>query len=269
MRADRSTFRIATWNVLATSYIRPKFYPGTPQYILDPERRTSAVVQHAAGLGVDILCLQEVEGPVFAALAEGLAPLGYSGTFAPKNGGKPDGCAILFRTGFCDLLAERHHVYADALNGSANSGHLGQVCLLNVSGTIVALVNTHFKWDAPQTPAEKQIGLRQANLALAILRQEASSSTIQMICGDFNATPDSSLVSCLIDAGFDYTHRTCSNVFTCNSNHQPKLIDYVFFRGPVRAEPEPLPAIDELTALPSLEQPSDHLPLIACMYTGL
>ncbi len=253
------SFRVATWNILATSYIRPKFYPSTPPSVLDPDWRIPAVVDHAAGLDVDILCLQEVERPVFAALATGLAQPGYAGAFAPKDGGKPDGCATFLRTSVCELLAEQRLVYAD-------SGHIGQLLLLNVSGTRVALLNTHFKWDPPQTPPDQQIGLRQAKLALAALQQEESSSDIQMICGDFNATPDSGLVDCLIQAGFDYTHRSSVNAFTCNSNGQPKLIDYVFFRGPARAEPEPLLPIDGLTALPSPEQPSDHLPLIARIY---
>ena len=260
-----SSFSLATWNILATSYIRAKFYPGTPPSVLDPEWRIPAIVRHATGLGVDILCLQEVERPVFAALAAGLAESGYAGTFAPKDGGKPDGCAAFLRTSICELLTARRIVYADSLDGAADSGHIGQLLLLNVSGMKVALVNTHFKWDPPQTPAERQVGLRQAKLALAALQQEESSS-IQMICGDFNATPDSDLVECLIQAGFDYTHRSCANAFTCNSNRKAKLIDYVFFRGAARAEPEPLLPIDGLTPLPSVEQPSDHLPLIARIY---
>ena len=256
-----SSFRLATWNILATSYIRPEFYPGTPPSVLDPERRIPAIVQHAAALDVDILCLQEVERPVFAALKAALAQSGYSGVFVPKDGGRPDGCATFLRTSVCDLLTEQRIVYAD-------SGHIGQLLVLNVSGTRVSLMNTHFKWDPPQTPPDRQIGLRQATLALAALQQEESSTGIQIICGDFNATPDSALVDCLIQAGFDYTHRSCANAFTCNSNRRPKLIDYVFFRGPARAEPEPLLPIDGLTPLPSLEQPSDHLPLVARIYAG-
>ena len=251
----KAAYKLATWNVLATSYIQPKFYPDTPSHVLDPAWRIPAVVRRAGELCVDILCLQEVERAVFSALASGLEPLGYSGTLALKDGGKPDGCATFFRTNCCALLKEHRLVYADG------TGHIAQVLKLDVSGRQLVLVNTHLKWDPPQTPPERQLGLRQAQLALGALRQEASS--IQVICGDFNATPDSHLVEFLMDSGLDYTHRLCSNVFTCNSNRQPKLIDYVFFQGPVRTQPEPLLQIDEQTALPSLDQPSDHLPLLA------
>jgi mRNA deadenylase 3'-5' endonuclease subunit Ccr4 len=244
-------FKLATWNVLATSYIRREFYPNTPSEILDPQWRIPALVRRAGELGVDILCLQEVEREVFTALASGLAPLGYSGTLALKDGGKPDGCATFFRTNYCELLKERRLVYADGSDGSADSGHIAQVLKLNVAGNQLALVNTHLKWDPPHTPPERQFGLRQIQQALAAVGQEASS--IQLICGDFNSTPNSPLIEFLLHAGLDYTHRGAPNVFTCNSNRRPKLIDYVFFHGPVRAHPEPVLPIDGLTPLPSLE----------------
>jgi len=260
MKVAGTTFQIATWNILATAYIRPKFYPGSPPEALDPHRRIPALVQRAGELGVDILCLQEVERAAFAALTSGLAPLGYMGTFALKAGGKPDGCATFFRTSCCSLVNERRLVYADGADGSPDSGHIAQVVELKVNGVPVALVNTHFKWDAPGTPRELQLGLRQAKLAIASAQGLAN---IQIICGDFTATPESSLVELLRDAGFDYSHRHCSNVFTCNSNKQAKLIDYIFFRGPVAVEPGPLAPIDGHTILPSLQEPSDHLPLTA------
>ena len=258
----KAAFSLATWNVLATSYIQPKFYPDTPSHFLDPEWRIPAVVRRAGELSVDILCLQEVERPVFAALRSGLAALGYSGTLALKEAAKPDGCATFFRTNCCALLNEHRLVYADG------TGHIAQVLKLDVSGRQLVLVNTHLKWDPPRTPPEQQLGLRQAQWALGALRQEASSSCIQIICGDFNATPDSHLVKFLLDAGLDYTHRLCSNAFTCNSNRQPKQIDYVFFQGPVGAQPEPVIPINERTPFPSLGQPSDHLPLVATISTA-
>jgi mRNA deadenylase 3'-5' endonuclease subunit Ccr4 len=250
--------RIATWNILASSYIRPQFFPHTPPQVLDPEWRIPAVVGHASKLGVDVLCLQEVEPPVFAALEAGLGSLGYFGTFARKDGGKPDGCATFWQPNCCALLGARRVVYED---GSPASGHVAQVLHLDVSGTRVALINTHLKWDPPHSSQEMQLGLRQTRLALAELQENCSA--VQIICGDFNATPDSLLVACLIEAGFDYAHRTVSGVFTCNSNRQAKLIDYVFFRGTVGMQPEAVPPIDGSTVLPSLEQPSDHLPLLA------
>jgi len=61
----------------------------------------------------------------------------------------------------------------DGVDGSANSGHIAQVVDLDFSGERLVLVNTHLKWDPPNTPPERQFGLRQARLALEALRQEA------------------------------------------------------------------------------------------------
>jgi len=45
MASAGPSFRLATWNILATSYIRPKFYPNSPPGVLDPEWRIPAIVQ--------------------------------------------------------------------------------------------------------------------------------------------------------------------------------------------------------------------------------
>ena len=78
-------FIVATWNILATAYIRREFYPKTPRHVLDPAWRVPALVCRAAALAVDILCLQEVEALAFAALQEGLAGAGYTGMHVLKG----------------------------------------------------------------------------------------------------------------------------------------------------------------------------------------
>src|SRR5438309_1647218 len=90
-------FTLATWNILATAYIRREFYPRTPPEILNPVWRVPELVRHAAALDVDILCLQEVETTVFTALQSALQQKGYRGTHALKGANRPDGCATFFR----------------------------------------------------------------------------------------------------------------------------------------------------------------------------
>jgi mRNA deadenylase 3'-5' endonuclease subunit Ccr4 len=254
------SFTLGTWNILAGAYIRRSFYPNTPKHVLDAGWRTDALVRRAAELDLDILCLQEVECATFEAIKDGLAMRGYEGTLALKGGNKPDGCATFVRSACCSILSERRVEYTDGAAGDPNSGHIAQLAKLQVAGARLALVNTHLKWDPPETPREQQWGFRQASEALSLVADDASD--VQMICGDFNATPDAEAVSLLLASGFDYSHRACPGTFTCNSNRVPKLIDYIFFRGPVRVEPVPVPAIEGQTPLPSLDQPSDHLALI-------
>jgi mRNA deadenylase 3'-5' endonuclease subunit Ccr4 len=256
------SFKFATWNILATAYMKPEFYPRTARQVLDPAWRIPALVRLVQGLAVDILCLQEVEANVFAALAAGLSSLGYTGSYARKGGHRPDGCATFFRRDRFTLAIDRRIAFADG-EGRADSGHIAQILLFEDQGKRLAVLNTHLKWDPPDTPRERQWGYRQISQTIDVLRPEAVSTTGQIVCGDFNVVPQSDVVEALLRAGFDYAHRDCPGVRTCDSNGQPKLIDYLFYCGSLRSRPF-LPApIDEQTPLPSPEQPSDHLPLIA------
>ncbi|MEO8026734.1 MAG: endonuclease/exonuclease/phosphatase family protein [Bryobacteraceae bacterium] len=250
-------FKLTTWNVLATAYIRKSFYPGIAPEVLDPRLRIPAIVHHSRDLASEILCLQEVEADVFQAIDHVLAPLGYAGKLAMKDGRKADGCATFFRTDACALLGEQRLVYRD---GMPNSGHIAQILNFDLAGLHLTVVNTHLKWDPPETPAERQYSVRQINFALAAI---APGAALEIICGDFNATPESPVVANLLAKGFDYAHRNRPGAFTCNSSRQAKVIDYLFFRGPASVEPEDPPPIDGATPLPSLVQPSDHLPLSA------
>jgi mRNA deadenylase 3'-5' endonuclease subunit Ccr4 len=254
-------FTFATWNILATAYIRREWYPRTSRQVLDPAWRVPALVRHAKDLAVDILCLQEVEANVFIALQDGLGKAGYTGTHAVKGQNRPDGCATFFRSEPFTSVATRRLAYTDG-DGGPDSGNIAQLLILEQEGHRLAIANTHLKWDPPGTPRERQWGYRQALQAIAALCLEAGSSTAQILCGDLNVEPESDVVEALLAAGFDYAHRDCPGVRTCNSNGQPKLIDHVFYRGSLRARPVLPAAIDAQTSLPALEQPSDHLPLV-------
>jgi mRNA deadenylase 3'-5' endonuclease subunit Ccr4 len=234
-------FSIATWNILATSYIRREFYPQTPPEVLDPAWRLPAVARRAAALGVDILCLQEVEVPAYAALQESMA--GFAGVYVAKGRGRPDGCATFFRKSSLTLSAEE------------------PLLTLNQGGRKFAVLNTHLKWDPPGTPRERQVGYRQVMQAIDALAQ-AGPVDGRILCGDLNVTPDSAVVEAVLAAGMNYAHRQCAGIATCNSNRQAKLIDYLFFSGSLHAKPVRPEPIDDETILPSPGQPSDHLPLV-------
>jgi endonuclease/exonuclease/phosphatase family metal-dependent hydrolase len=207
--------------------------------------------------------MQEVEADVFAAFEAGLAGLGYTGVHALKGANRPDGCAAFFRTSCFELITAGRMAYADGEVDGRPSGHIAQLLLFKQQEKVLAVLNTHLKWDPPETPRERQWGYRQITQAVGMLDAEATSAAGQIVCGDLNVTPESDVVATLLEAGFDYTHRRDSGARTCNSNGEPKLIDYLFYRGDLQADPVPLPAIDGRTPLPSPEQPSDHLPLLA------
>jgi mRNA deadenylase 3'-5' endonuclease subunit Ccr4 len=251
-------FTFCTWNILANAYLRREYYPNTPAEVLSILWRVPALGRRAEELNADILCLQEVEDETFAPLMGRLAALGYAGSLVKKARRKPDGCATFFRTARCRLMSERRLIYADGDTGPS-SGHVAQVMEFAMADRRVQVVNTHLKWDPPGTPRDRLLGLRQASLALDGL--EYAENSVQIICGDFNVTAESPILELMAKAGFQHTHPARDGVYTCNSSRVAKLIDYIFYRGPVRAEPLPLRAIDGKTPLPSEEEPSDHLPL--------
>ena len=230
---------IATWNVLATAYIRPHFYPDVDPTHLAPAWRIPALARHARQLQADILCLQEVERATFEAISAILTPLGYTGFLQMKPHGRPDGCATFLR----GLPA------ATQQNVELDHGHIAQI--ITLPQTIV-IANTHLKWNPPG----ETFGEHQARQIL----ENLPPSPLQIICGDCNAEPGSGPIKVFEDAGFTYPHR---NAPTCNSNRRAKQIDFILTRGPASVTPVPPPPIDNDTPLPSADHPSDHLPLLA------
>src|SRR5438270_14076629 len=92
------SFSVASYNILCDAYIRLPDYPGVDPAVLAAHYRHPTLFRHIAALGADVLCLQEVEATVYPALAAHLEPLGYTGHYAQKAGGKSDGCATFVQT---------------------------------------------------------------------------------------------------------------------------------------------------------------------------
>jgi len=221
--------RVATWNVLCDAYVEPEYFPHTPAAILDPDRRRAALLDRIRSLDVDILCLQEVD----AGLAAAIRAVGLDGRYAPKGGGKPDGCATVSRL---PVRSERTLAYADG------SGHVA--LFVELDGVTVA--NTHLKWDPEGTRGARQI---------AELLEGRPERFI--VCGDFNAEAASETVSLCLAAGL---RDACpAGGATSNANGRAKRIDYLFHSLDLRAAPALLPRIADDTPLPSESEPSDHL----------
>src|SRR2546423_1309067 len=146
------SFTVATYNVLASAYINPKWYPGVPEHLLRPETRVPALVRHVEALGADVACLQEVEPDVFAALNDRLGPLGCAGHYERKGRNRPDGCATFVRTAAFAVRRVRRLEYRDRESGAeAHSGHVALLLALERDGRLLGVANTHVRWMAPDT----------------------------------------------------------------------------------------------------------------------
>jgi nocturnin len=244
-------FRVATYNALATAYIRPRFYQHCEAAVLDPAWRVPALARHVAALDVDLIGLQEVDAAIYAALEATLTPLGYAGHYARKAGRKPDGCATFYRRKVFALRKAERFAYTDG------SGHIALLVSLEHDGAFVGLGNTHLKWSPPGEAHD----LIEVEELLGALR--ARSEVAWIVCGDFNAKPDSAVIAACAAAGYRASHAAIQPGYTCNPNGAAKTIDYLCHTAALRSLPRPLPPIGDLTPLPSREQPSDHLAVVA------
>jgi mRNA deadenylase 3'-5' endonuclease subunit Ccr4 len=254
---------VASYNVLADSYINPAWYPGVAPALLARGARTPAIVRRIAELDSDVVCLQEVEPGVAAALSSWLEPLGYFGHYAPKGGVKPDGCATFVRTRSAAVRTVQTLAYRDGGGRRPASGHIALVLVLEWEALALAVANTHLKWDPPGTPPADRWGLRQITQLLEAREDLAPGCAAWIICGDFNAGPDSDVLRVLEEAGFASDYRDREHRATCVANGKAKMIDFLCYSGPLTAQPIDLAAIDDRTALPSEHEPSDHLPVMA------
>jgi mRNA deadenylase 3'-5' endonuclease subunit Ccr4 len=253
---------VTTYNVLADSYIHRAWYRRTPALVLDPAWRVSALVQYIAAMDTHVICLQEVEAHVLAALRLRLGGAGYEMQYGRKNGGRLDGCAIFYRQADFDLIDAALTVYADG-GGSADSGNVAQVVRLRGADGVIGIVNTHLTWDPPATPLASRRGYRQACQLLRAWKHIVDSADAWILTGDFNVTPDSEIVAMFERAGLDYAHRNCAGVYTCNFNAQAKMIDYLFHSPALFSEPQAIISISDGTVLPCAEEPSDHVAMTA------
>lgn len=257
------SFRVATYNVLATAYLSRGTYR-TPPELLRPERRVPALLAHIDSLGADLLCLQEVETDVFAALAKRLTAAGYEGHYDRKAGGRPDGCATFVRRSrFTRRQFSRIEYHDREAGAGQHSGHIAQLVSLEVDGRLLGVVNTHLRWDRPGTPRDQQIGLRQAVELLHECSQLQPAVQGCVICGDFNFVEGSDAFREMSNAGYVSAHSGRPGVRSSVANGKAKLIDFIFHTAALVAHPLDPPPVSDDSVLPSERQPSDHLALEA------
>lgn len=237
---------VASYNILADSYIRPEFYPSVPPHVLQPAARRAALLERIERLAADVLCLQEVEEDAYAAIAERLT--GHEGEYARKSGRKREGCATFWRG--VGRASARTLQYED------ETGHVALLVELTYEGRRLGIANTHLKWQPQDAPPEDRLGLPQVRSLLDAL----DAGGAWMVCGDFNATPDSAILREALGRGFRdaYAGR---DAFTCNANQCAKRVDYLLHTAALVCHPREIMPINAETPLPSEVEPSDHLPI--------
>lgn len=246
-------FSAATYNILADAYIRPDRYRGCLPESLAPGPRRALLLDRIAALDVDLLMLQEVEPAAHQAIAQRLGD-GYADVFAQRRR-RPDGASLFARRSCMSL--DRHEIlhYASGEDQLALLGHL------HVGARRLLVASTHLQWCPDNTPAEQHTGRAQM-LELLDRMQAADADATWILAGDLNATSRSSVITAATERGLVLSAQAQRPWDTCNANNRPRKLDYLLIR-PNQLEPHPgtLMRLARDTPLPSLSEPSDHLPL--------
>ncbi len=258
------TILALTWNVLAQSYVREKYYPGIPSTHLDGRERLRRLLGRLGRMQVDVGCLQEVEPDVVEAIR--LQHPEHEILYAQRAGRK-DGCAVFWRRGRFRLREERTLRYANQ-----QGGELALIALLEeiqpdqedgqaARGARLAVACTHLRWMPEETAPAQHIGALQMQELLAERTALLGEWPVWLVAGDFNAAAQSPVVQAAYAAGLAESCRAQRPWDTTNINRRRRKLDYLLYSGLESPEPLPLPALGQAYPMPSEIEPSDHLAL--------
>lgn len=221
-------------------------FPLTDGPLLKWKKRSKAIVEHINRLLPDgtgdsclvpeILCMQEVDN--FDNFFHGkLKRLGYERVCYKqrtcKNGVKKDGSLVAFRRTRFELIETNHIEFNDIARTAPNCNDedsakdylirdcVGAICVLRdlVFGGLYVVASVHLYWN----PRCNDVKLLQAAMLMQRLNEVAHMhEEIRgvVVCGDFNALMDSSVVRLLTKGFLDRKHPECANL-------EPHVADYI------------------------------------------
>jgi mRNA deadenylase 3'-5' endonuclease subunit Ccr4 len=258
------SFRVTSYNILADAYATTRLYPSIAPQVLNWERRGPEIVARIVNLRPDIACLQEVQARDWPALEAAFANEGWRGAYAQKGRMRPDGCALLYRTESIQRREIHALRFTDGQKGASDSGHLALIGTFETPSGLIRVATTHFRWQSPVVNVEDHVGYRQATQMIDHLSAAAPMGTKTIVCGDFNVSPGDPVIDLFERSGFVDAYRVSPQP-TCNPNGRSSRIDYIFATADLRPVGETITPLQADTALPSLTEPSDHLPITAAL----
>ncbi|MEV4315967.1 endonuclease/exonuclease/phosphatase family protein [Actinocrispum sp. NPDC049592] len=238
------SFTAVTYNVLAQAHVRPHRYPLCHPQALDPVRRRALLLTKIDELNADLLCLQEVEPDLHQDLCERLEPTHH--TAYAQRPGRPDGYAVFARR---DLFGWKRPEVID----------VALIAHLTMNGEPLHVACTHLKWQDESVPPARHVGYHQM---LELIKHRDRTGGTWIFAGDFNATSQSFVITAALDNGMAESCRNQRPWDTVAINGRTRKLDYLLFsEGQFVPIPGRLPKLFRDTVLPSLTEPSDHLPV--------
>ncbi|KAM5573784.1 hypothetical protein ABKV19_013370 [Rosa sericea] len=116
-KPDGTRFSLVSYNILAQAYVKSSLFPHSPSSCLKWKARSQAILSVLKNLGVDFLCLQEVDE--YESFYKGnMESSGYSSTYIQRSGQKRDGCGIFYKHNMAELVLEDIIDYNDLVNST-------------------------------------------------------------------------------------------------------------------------------------------------------
>lgn len=260
LRSGPVSLRVVTYNLLAQSGISSSLHPDTVGDLLDPVCRTRMIIDQIIALEGDILCLQEVDALVFGDLCADLRGMGYGQSDLQMRRGKSYGNAMFLRDPFNRCAFEALWVSHDA-SGAGSSTRPVQVAEIQLEGrrNPITAANMHLSLDDPARPEEWR-GWYQGH---SVLDRLSESDGPKIVCGDFNAEPNSELLKAFYRAKLRDTHP--ADVMSCNIDGHVKRVDHILVSEHLVASALSVPEVSESPRPPCGDMPSDHVPVVTAV----
>ncbi|XP_057679545.1 protein angel homolog 2 isoform X2 [Corythoichthys intestinalis] len=213
---------VMSYNILSQDLLRDNsyLYSHCPPETLDWSRRLPNLLAELRNYDADVLCLQEVQEDHFETqIKPALDAQGYECVYKKRTGEKADGCAVAFKTSRLSLLSSNPVEFFRPGDALLDRDNVGLVLLLrpkegaltNSSG-FLCVANTHLLYN----PRRGDVKLAQLAVLLAeigrLSRLPDGAANSVLLCGDFNSTPWSPLLTFLLAGRLKYRHLPISAV---------------------------------------------------------
>ncbi|KAA0711544.1 Protein angel -like protein 1 [Triplophysa tibetana] len=203
--ADLFEFSIMSYNILAQDLLEahPELYTHCQEEMLMWEYRFHLLLRELRAWMPDILCLQEVQENHFQEqMFPVLIEMGYTCIYKRRTGSRTDGCALCYQSErFTQLSVNLLEFYRSDCQ-LLNRDNVGIVLLLQPiteqgeALSPICVANTHLLFN----PRRGDVKLAQLAIVLAEIDKMIKTCESQgrscevVLCGDFNALPNSLLL---------------------------------------------------------------------------
>jgi len=247
-------FKVMTYNVLSHRYLACAGYDKMPNHIIDGQIRIRKIVDILKEQNPDLISLQEMEKETLKVLQETLSQ-DYHIVHSNSLKKNIDFLVILCKKSKFTVAESRIIAYP-----KSNKNALA-LKLETRDNQVFWIINTKIKWDAEHLPFQYQTGAKQIQLLARIISHEFHLPVI--LCGDFNVKPNSRPLKPLLSNLKDVYYPQAFP--TVNIQGDLKRIDYIMHSKAFSSQANPPDSLDKTKTLPSVDHPSDHLPLTATL----